>query len=591
MLKAILKGALWCLHSGLAVAFVLRSLRWRALGAYRRLLPPPASAYATQIARVSSLRQRPAHIALALPLDTLHDLSAVARVVWYCVAARVRCVSVHDPLGLLQSAQGIRALADALRRTRAGVQLPGPSARAGHALRVRSAAGDVAEVAVPFAFDGAAEDGAEAGEWTVNVTSAADGRGEIVELARNVAGVDPAAITCDYIESNLKATQGQPDPDLMIIFDQTLVMSGFLPWQIRLTEFMYPLDLFGWEEFVEAVDSYSRRNKRFAAPVPETSRFTTFEALLCVPQSFLHDNVRARKELAALREVALLGAKLDAVSRALERELLHAGALQECHTRIYTADSVACVALRPLLAQARSVCAANVGVLQRESSAMVARLAELEEAVALHADANRGVAEELAADPLCAHVATAKECVAAVEELLLLRIDAVDVFSGDELCSDSYPVKEEGCCYVVEGKMITVEEGGDYGISANQDEDAEAGAAADGILSTKEQVINFVQAHRLTETSYTKKLYMAYIKAYMGRLKAHLEQTNPGRVAAFQAEAATFVKGIISKFDDYRFFIGSSMDSDAMNPIIFYKEDGITPCMYLFKDGVSEEKY
>ncbi len=45
---------------------------------------------------------------------------------------------------------------------------------------------------------------------------------------------------------------------------------------------------------------------------------------------------------------------------------------------------------------------------------------------------------------------------------------------------------------------------------------------------------------------------MAYIKAYMGRVKKHLEENNAARVAPFQAAAQNFVKKVLTKFDDYK---------------------------------------
>ncbi len=49
-----------------------------------------------------------------------------------------------------------------------------------------------------------------------------------------------------------------------------------------------------------------------------------------------------------------------------------------------------------------------------------------------------------------------------------------------------------------------------------------------------------------------QKSYMAYIKAYMGRVKKHLEENNAARVAPFQAAAQNFVKKVLTKFDDYK---------------------------------------
>ncbi len=56
----------------------------------------------------------------------------------------------------------------------------------------------------------------------------------------------------------------------------------------------------------------------------------------------------------------------------------------------------------------------------------------------------------------------------------------------------------------------------------------------------------------LSTDGFLQKSYMAYIKSYMGRVKKHLEETNPKRVAPFQAAAQNFIKKVIAKFDDYQ---------------------------------------
>lgn len=75
---------------------------------------------------------------------------------------------------------------------------------------------------------------------------------------------------------------------------------------------------------------------------------------------------------------------------------------------------------------------------------------------------------------------------------------------GDELFSDTYPMKEaDDLVYEVEGKFV-VEKEGDYGISANADEDAGEGAAGEGVEKGEKRVINIVSAHRLQETGFDK---------------------------------------------------------------------------------------
>jgi len=166
-----------------------------------------------------------------------------------------------------------------------------------------------------------------------------------------------------------------------------------------------------------------------------------------------------------------------------------------------------------------------------------------------------------------------------------------DVFTGDEMFSDAYPMKEvDDCVWEVEAKYI-VEQTGDFGISANADEDAAEGTAAGIADTTAKKVINVVAAHGLIETQFDKKSYMTYIKAYMGRVKKFLEENNASRVAGFQTAAQNFVKKILARFDDFKFFTSSSMDPEAMVPLMYYREDGITPVFYFFKDGLKMEKY
>ena len=83
---------------------------------------------------------------------------------------------------------------------------------------------------------------------------------------------------------------------------------------------------------------------------------------------------------------------------------------------------------------------------------------------------------------------------------------------------------------------------------------------------------------------------MAYIKAYMKRLSEKLKETAPDRVVPFQKSAQEFVKKVIGNFDDYSFYMGASMDPEAMVILMKYAEDGLTPFFYYFKDGIEEEK-
>ena len=50
----------------------------------------------------------------------------------------------------------------------------------------------------------------------------------------------------------------------------------------------------------------------------------------------------------------------------------------------------------------------------------------------------------------------------------------------------------------------------------------------------------------------------------MKAVKGKLQETNPERVAAFEKNAASFAKKIITNFKDYEFYVGESMNPEGM---------------------------
>jgi hypothetical protein len=85
--------------------------------------------------------------------------------------------------------------------------------------------------------------------------------------------------------------------------------------------------------------------------------------------------------------------------------------------------------------------------------------------------------------------------------------------------------------------------------------EGEEEAADEGSVS-----VNAVaDAHRLAQTSFDKKSYTAYIRAYMKALLGKINENNPSRAADFQKGAQEFVKKVISEFDEYEFWQGESV--------------------------------
>ncbi|KAJ2046355.1 hypothetical protein GGH13_009350, partial [Coemansia sp. S155-1] len=51
-----------------------------------------------------------------------------------------------------------------------------------------------------------------------------------------------------------------------------------------------------------------------------------------------------------------------------------------------------------------------------------------------------------------------------------------------------------------------------------------------------------------------------------------------------------FVKTVLGNFKDYDFYTGESMNIDGMIVLLNYREDGVTPFLTFFKDGLTEMK-
>jgi len=101
------------------------------------------------------------------------------------------------------------------------------------------------------------------------------GRREIVHAAQQLIrdGLRPEDVTEDSIQARLFAPD-LPDADLIIRTSGEYRMSNFLLWQGAFAEFVFCPKLwpdFGPEDLVDAVQEYTRRDRRFGAVTSATS--------------------------------------------------------------------------------------------------------------------------------------------------------------------------------------------------------------------------------------------------------------------------------------------------------------------------------
>jgi len=73
-------------------------------------------------------------------------------------------------------------------------------------------------------------------------------------------------------------------------------------------------------------------------------------------------------------------------------------------------------------------------------------------------------------------------------------------------------------------------------------------------------------------------------------MKAVKAKLPADRVDGFTKGAEAFAKKIIANFKDYEFYTGATLDPDGMIVLLNYRDDGITPYLTFWKDGVVEMK-
>ncbi|XP_053975016.1 translationally-controlled tumor protein homolog [Hylaeus anthracinus] len=167
-----------------------------------------------------------------------------------------------------------------------------------------------------------------------------------------------------------------------------------------------------------------------------------------------------------------------------------------------------------------------------------------------------------------------------------------DIFTGDEMFSDTYKIKLiDDVMYEVYGKLVS-RKAGEIEIAGFNPSAEEADEGTDESVETG---VDVVLNHRLQETFAfgDKKSYTLYLKDYMKKLVARLEEKAPDQVEVFKTNTNKVMKDVLSRFKDLQFFTGESMDIDGIVAIMEYRDiDGDSvPVLMLFKHGLEEEKF
>ncbi|KAL7644305.1 UNVERIFIED_CONTAM: hypothetical protein RMT77_005132 [Armadillidium vulgare] len=93
-----------------------------------------------------------------------------------------------------------------------------------------------------------------------------DGKDDVVRMVRDASQKQETIFSKEYISDNL-STNDVIDPDLVIVFGRPLCTMGFLPWQVRLTEFINvpSVSRLDYYEFRKLLQIYSKCEQRFGS--------------------------------------------------------------------------------------------------------------------------------------------------------------------------------------------------------------------------------------------------------------------------------------------------------------------------------------
>ncbi|PPQ73049.1 hypothetical protein CVT24_001627 [Panaeolus cyanescens] len=144
-----------------------------------------------------------------------------------------------------------------------------------------------------------------------------------------------------------------------------------------------------------------------------------------------------------------------------------------------------------------------------------------------------------------------------------------DILTGDEMFSDAFPVKlVDDIVYEVDCAMIKVKD-----------------RSEDGLEEGIQIFIDVIHSFRLQRTEFDQKTDLYYLQSYARVVKNRLPAD---RQLAFTKGVQTFVKKIIPNFKDYHFYTGESRDNEGLVALLNYREDGVTPYLTFWKDGLEE---
>ncbi|EHA58308.1 hypothetical protein MCOR27_002077 [Pyricularia oryzae] len=214
---------------------------------------------------IKKLGRTPKHLSVILRLEEdsgragaeLERLvNEVADIAAWCACAGIPKLSVYEKTGILKGyLQKTHRAVSAKLASYYGDSHPALIVKAPHTPSIES--------------DPSAESGSGDKHIIVLLLSAEDGRDSLVDLTKTLTEMaqaeklSPTDINMDVIDTELTESV-MDEPDLLIHFGPHVVLDGYPPWQIRLTEIYHAQDnnSVGYQVFLRGLQNYSRAQFR-----------------------------------------------------------------------------------------------------------------------------------------------------------------------------------------------------------------------------------------------------------------------------------------------------------------------------------------
>lgn len=205
---------------------------------------------------MASLKNLPRHLSFLL-LEPEIDFNILASIVVWSVAAGISYLSVYDPDGILKKKRK-KFYEEVLHMRQEFL---------GSQYEFHLSDKDCSEQRVT---NGSATGNITARKVFLNVLSKEDGKQDIVRAAKkfctsvNDQECKSKCMSVEYFSNMLEGNKDFPDPDLAIRFGPTDILNGYLPWQIRLTEFISipSLCVMDYNLLLDTLQKYSECEKR-----------------------------------------------------------------------------------------------------------------------------------------------------------------------------------------------------------------------------------------------------------------------------------------------------------------------------------------